>query len=434
VSGPARGVKEIKTIVKLLIARSIIGVCAGVFLPGLASALEDQLYIGVGGGSSWLAPNPVDPAIDDDENIASYGSLTIGRDLSTLTSVQFQLHSLGEAKLTNQQTVGYNAADVSILYRFFDSRDRGLDPNALGFSFYGRFGLGGIFRDPPDSVALKNDTVIYFTGGAGLEFYLNHYLGLRLEAAYLEEDALYGGLSLIGRFGGSSRSGPLGRAPTRPAPTQAPVAPAPESGVPAVPAPVPPVDVETQLPPSGLPENTDVPDESVAAAPPEQPTPAQVPEPVPEPMESPVVTADDRDADGIVDSIDQCADSAPGFPVRSDGCPVFKGVLSGVEFVSKTATLVPAAFGQLDALVKLLKDYPEARVQMIAHTDNEGTAAEQSQITRGRLRTIGTYLVRRGIRANRLILRSIGGNRPAFDNSTPDGRKANNRVELLEYR
>ena len=412
------------TVVNMLIKRVILAAfCC--WIPTTVLALDDQWFVGAGGGSSWLVPNPVNPAIDDDEDLATYTTVLFGRDLSTLTSVQMQVHSLGTVALTNQQEVTYDAADVSLLYRFFDSRDSGFDPEAFGVSFYGRFGLGGIFRDEPEGLPLKNDTSIYFTGGAGFELYFTRNLALRLEAAYLEEDAVYGGLSLIGRFGGTPRRGSLIRPGSRPTgsvetpaqPTEQPEAPAPS-----------PVDTTT---PDESPTQINGP--SVPAVPTVESSEQTSDD---RPVESDTVTPGqlDEDVDGVSDAIDECPDSAAGYPVRSNGCPVLNGVLSGVKFADGSATLLPESFGQLQSLIKLLTDNPAAKVQIVAHTDNQGTAAEQSQITRARLRTIGTYLVRGGIRANRLILRSLGGSRPAYDNNSAEGRQANNRIELLEHR
>lgn len=394
-----------------LVSRVILAVLCG-WISSAAFALDNQWFVGVGGGGSWLVPNPVDSTIDDDENLASYGTVLLGRDLGRLSSVQVQLHSLGTAVLTNQQEVSYNAAEMSLLYRFFDSRDTGFNPDAFGVSFYGRFGLGGIFRDEPDGLPLKNDTAIYFSGGAGFELYLTRNLALRLEAAYVEEDAAYGGLSLVGRFGGTPQQRSQTRPVERPSPLQDPETPdaAPQNPV-------------SQAPPA---DTSELPD---------TPTTTQPTTPAIDPIaQTPESGRSDRDRDGVDDVSDECPDSAAGYPVRSNGCPVLKGVLSGVKFAEGSATLLPDSFGQLDSLISLLTEYPSAKIQIIAHTDNQGSVAQQSQTTRGRLRTIGTYLVRGGIRANRLILRSLGGSRPAYDNNSAEGRAANNRVELLEHR
>lgn len=145
------------------------------------------------------------------------------------------------------------------------------------------------------------------------------------------------------------------------------------------------------------------------------------------------VSADaDTDGDGISDRLDRCPGSAPGYPVRDNGCALLDGVLAGVTFVEGTAELQPGARPQLDSLASLLKRYPDARVDILAHTDSRGTVRDQAILSRQRLKSVGLYLQKQGISANRLVLRSFGGTRPLYRNDTPQGRAANNRIEVIE--
>jgi outer membrane protein OmpA-like peptidoglycan-associated protein len=181
-----------------------------------AQALGDQWFIGVGGGMSRLTPK-----VEGDESVVSRDSeegtvvnLIIGRDFDHLSSGQLQFFSLGEATFNDNRPVDYQGVEASLLYRFFDSRDNRRSRSVLGASFYGRFGVGYLERD--SEVELSNDTPAYFGAGAGLEGYLTHNLGVRLEVQYFDTDASAASLSLIGRFGGY-RTGLLSRIelPTR---------------------------------------------------------------------------------------------------------------------------------------------------------------------------------------------------------------------------
>ncbi|ASJ71431.1 OmpA family protein [Granulosicoccus antarcticus] len=145
-----------------------------------------------------------------------------------------------------------------------------------------------------------------------------------------------------------------------------------------------------------------------------------------------VVPPTDTDADGITDELDKCPDSTPGYPVTARGCPVFGGMLPELTFNEQTADLSSTSYAVLDTLVQQLLDFPDTYIELVAHTDNTGTEAQQSELTRQRLRSIGVYLVRHGVSQDRLLLRSYGGSRPNFDNTTTDGRRRNNRIEVLE--
>jgi OOP family OmpA-OmpF porin len=152
-----------------------------------------------------------------------------------------------------------------------------------------------------------------------------------------------------------------------------------------------------------------------------------------DPAKSTAANIIDNDGDGIPNTLDKCTDSQAGYPVRDNGCPLFDGVLSGVKFVDGTSELLAGATVQLDYLANLLKEYPDARVELLAHTDSRGDVREQSILTRARLRTVGTYLIGQGISANTMILRSFGGSRPLYDNATAEGRQRNNRIEVIEH-
>lgn len=385
----------------------IIALACSICLPiKSAYALDDQWYIGIGGGASWLQPNPVKPGLGLSARQGVGGHLFFGRDLDDRSSAQATFYALGEAQLENDaelsqddRIVPFNAADASILYRIYDTNDRRLRPSTLSLALYGRFALGFINRDT--AVPLSNDAAVYFGAGGGAEMFFTKNLSLRLEGMYHDRDAASGSLQLVARFGGTRRL--QNRPFTRP--------PAPSTG--EVPPPSAPAPSASTLPPT--PTLPQAPTVSAPAV----PTPA-------------IPTNQDSDGDSVPNAQDQCPGSKAGFPVRATGCALFDGVLSGVSFAQGTELLLPGATNQLDFLANVLKQYPQARVELHAHTDNQGTVRDQAILTRARLRTMGTYLVGKGIRSNRLVLRSFGGTRPLYDNATAEGRAANNRIEVIE--
>ena len=387
-------------------SRTLSSTCIGLLLVAMSSnalSLDEQWYFGVGGGVSVLSPEP-DPnpgsiKVDDDQGVL--GTLTFGRDIDDRSSAQLQLYSLGEAELTDGQTVGYSAVDASVLYRFYDTRGRQVQ---RGTALYGRFSMGFIDRDA--EVLLSDNREVYFGLGGGAEFFLTRNIALRAEAYYHDQDVISAQLSLITRFGG--RRAQAGQPPN---------IPVPEVSGPALPKSKP------DLPSPGVTEELALP---------------KLAEPLPEVIEpdddDQVAQANnDSDNDGVLNSADACPSSAIGYPVGDTGCPLFDGVLSGVQFVDRTSELVEGASTQLEYLANLLKRYPLARIELLAHTDSRGDVRSQSILTRARLRTVGTYIVGQGVRANRLVLRSFGGTRPIYDNATSGGRLANNRIEVIEH-
>lgn len=373
--------------------------CSMAFMAGQAHALGGQWYIGIGGSGSWLQPNPDDSNLDLTTEQGVGGNLFFGVDLDDRSSAQLTLYALGEAELTNEELIPYNAFDASVLYRIYDTKDARISRSSMSLALYGRFALGYMNRDT--ELMLNNDASVYFGAGGGLEWFITNNLSMRLEGMYHDQDVASGSLQFVARFGGAPRAPrrqapqPTVPQPTLPQPTSPPVATLPAAPVtPAIPQPP-----------------------TVPAAP-------QVP--------SAPVTVQDTDGDRVPDRADDCPGSAAGFPVRANGCSLFDGVLSGVNFAPGTAQLLPGASDQLDFLANVMVRYPQARVELHAHTDGQGLVKDQAILTRGRLRTIGTYLLERGVRANRLVLRSFGGTRPLYDNATPQGRQGNNRIEVIE--
>ena len=379
--------------------RTLIAHLIGLLLLVMSNSvwsLDNQWYFGVGGGVSILNPDP-DPEPDPgsikvDNNQGTLGALTFGRDLDERSSAQLQLYTLGDAELTDGQSVAYSVVDASVLYRFYDTRDGQLRRGALGTALYGRFGMGFVDRDA--DVLLSNNQDVYFGLGGGAEFFLTRNIAVRAEAYYHDQDVISAQLALVTRFGGRLTQA------RRP-----PNIPVPEVPGPALPIPELPSPGVTEAP---LPQ-INAPDERVAQ------------------------TSDDIDNDGVPNAADACPSSAIGYPVGKTGCPLFDGVLSGVQFIDGTSELAENASVQLDYLANLLKRYPLARIELLAHTDSRGDVRSQSILTRARLRTAGTYMIGQGIRANRLVLRSFGGTRPLYDNATSRGRLANNRFEVIEH-
>lgn len=367
----------------------VIGCALGLYLPsGQVLALGDQWYIGLGGGASWLQPNPEEQGIGLSDRQGTGGLVFVGRDIDDRSSGQLTAYSLGEATLKTDEAIPFSAVDGSVLYRFFDTKDRRIARGGMSLALYGRFALGYIDRDT--ETELTDDAAVYFGAGGGAEWFISNNISMRAEGFYHTSDAASGSLQLVARFGGVPKFRPAPRPTEQTAPE-----------VPALPA--------------------------QPAAPPEPTTPA----PAVTPETSSIV---DTDGDKVADADDQCPASTQGYPVRANGCALFDGVLSGVSFFGGTAELTADSFTQLDYLASVLVSFPDAKIELHSHTDNTGTVRDQAILTRARLKRLGTYLVGKGVSAKRLVLRSFGGTRPLYDNASADGRTANNRIEVLENR
>ena len=143
-------------------------------------------------------------------------------------------------------------------------------------------------------------------------------------------------------------------------------------------------------------------------------------------------TQRDSDNDGVIDSFDQCNRSNRNYPVTQNGCSVLEQIGPEIKFAENSAVVSRTTERVLQSLATKLTRFPNTRIEMIAHTDNAGDLRVKASLARQRLRVIGTYLTQQGITQDRILLRSFGSSRPAYANTTATGRKANNRIEIIE--
>lgn len=105
-------------------------------------------------------------------------------------------------------------------------------------------------------------------------------------------------------------------------------------------------------------------------------------------------------------------------------------VLEDVNFETDSATLTPSSHATLDRVAQSLNDYPEVRVEIAGHTDSEGSADHNMELSAARADSVKRYLVSRGVDASRLVAKGHGQTMPVADNDTAAGRAKNRRVEL----
>lgn len=84
----------------------------------------------------------------------------------------------------------------------------------------------------------------------------------------------------------------------------------------------------------------------------------------------------------------------------------------------------------LDELFRFMRDYPQIHIEIGGHTNGIPDSDYCKKISQARAREVKDYLVNRGINARRLISVGYGKKYPIATNSTPEGRKRNQRVEI----
>jgi OmpA-OmpF porin, OOP family len=105
-------------------------------------------------------------------------------------------------------------------------------------------------------------------------------------------------------------------------------------------------------------------------------------------------------------------------------------VLRGINFDFDKADIKPEFQAVLDEAVLILEESPETRVVIEGHTDWTGPDDYNQKLSERRAQSVMSYLVKHGITVDRLESKGLGKSKPAYDNSTREGRSMNRRVEF----
>ena len=148
----------------------------------------------------------------------------------------------------------------------------------------------------------------------------------------------------------------------------------------------------------------------------------------------------DKDGDGIPDGKDACIDQPEtdnGYQ-DEDGCPdeipeklrEFTGIIEGIEFDYDSTAITEETKPTLDRAIKVLDEYPDIRIEIVGHTDNEGTPEYNDQLSKERAEAVKSYLVEGGVDESRITTRGAGQREPIASNKTEEGRAQNRRTEF----
>ena len=139
----------------------------------------------------------------------------------------------------------------------------------------------------------------------------------------------------------------------------------------------------------------------------------------------------DADGDGVIDPEDQCPNSTADMLVGHDGCEIEEVIdLPGVKFLNNSDRLIEEAYRVLDQIAGTLKRYPQLVVEIGGHTDTNGNADMNMNLSLRRAFAVRSYLINSGVQPAQLVARGYGESSPIASNTTEAGQAMNRRVEL----
>ena len=95
------------------------------------------------------------------------------------------------------------------------------------------------------------------------------------------------------------------------------------------------------------------------------------------------------------------------------------------------SNLRPEGMRELDTLASKLRSFTSVKnINVVGHTDSQGTDAYNQGLSERRAASVRNYLIQQGISGSSISTSGRGESSPVAPNATPEGRQQNRRVEI----
>lgn len=105
--------------------------------------------------------------------------------------------------------------------------------------------------------------------------------------------------------------------------------------------------------------------------------------------------------------------------------------LDKIYFERGTANLIDSSYAELNKVAEVMLENKTMSIRLTGHTDNQGDAQKNLELSQQRVDMVKQYLVNKGIDSNRISGQGYGGSRPIASNANEETRKLNRRVEFI---
>ncbi|WP_298858506.1 OmpA family protein [uncultured Sulfitobacter sp.] len=102
-----------------------------------------------------------------------------------------------------------------------------------------------------------------------------------------------------------------------------------------------------------------------------------------------------------------------------------------ILFASGSSAVRPDLQRDLGAVASNLQAYPNSTIQVIGHTDSDGEAGFNQQLSESRANAVASVLLGNGISNARVQAFGRGESQPVASNLNPQGKAQNRRVEIV---
>ena len=105
-------------------------------------------------------------------------------------------------------------------------------------------------------------------------------------------------------------------------------------------------------------------------------------------------------------------------------------MIAGIEFDVNKASIRASSFSVLDQAAQILGEYSGLKVEIAGHTDDTGAHDYNVKLSQERADSVKSYLVSKGISADRITARGAGPDEPLLSEKTSSARQKNRRIEF----
>jgi len=136
----------------------------------------------------------------------------------------------------------------------------------------------------------------------------------------------------------------------------------------------------------------------------------------------------DSDGDGVIDKRDKCPNTNKDFIVDYQGCP--KTATLKINFESSKYNISKDLIQDLKTFADFLQENKSYQIVIYGYTDNSGDERKNKLLSQRRADTVKKALESYGINSTRLTAVGMGDKDPVADNTEPEGRAQNRRIEV----
>jgi outer membrane protein OmpA-like peptidoglycan-associated protein len=103
-----------------------------------------------------------------------------------------------------------------------------------------------------------------------------------------------------------------------------------------------------------------------------------------------------------------------------------------INFDSGKSTIKNESMPVVEQIIEMMNQAPDIQISVEGHTDSDGKNEANLKLSEARANAVMDAIVKGGIDKTRLSSAGFGEEKPIADNSTPEGKAKNRRVELIK--